>query len=492
MAIGWTPRYTEFYPLENLSKEHFLALGIEAALLLEWRVTSASEAGFIAYTNNGHFSFNAELQVRIEGDNVQLTSSSTGNEMMDWGRNKKTVKKFMDKFHELQPTFSKEHLDVKYEEYEQSFVPEEEDPLKLPPETAKDSFYNFLALFKPVPGYFVTPILINLNLLVFLVMACTGMNIMEPDSAIMLKWGANFKPLTLEGGWWRLITNCFLHWGILHLLLNMYALSYIGLLLEPFLGRTRYITAYLATGVAASLASLWWHDYTISAGASGAIFGMYGVFLALLSTNLIEKETRKALLVSIGIFVGYNLLYGVKGGIDNAAHIGGLVSGLVFGYVFVPGLLKPDSRPLKWGVTVIIAVFTVASTFVAYKTIPQSDMAVYQEQFNQFTKTEALALRFYQLPDSATKEQKLDAIKNGIANYQLNIELVKKMDKALKLPDVVHFQNQKMLEYCQLRIKLFELVGKTISENTDRYKEEIDEYGGKVQAILDEMSGKSK
>jgi rhomboid protease GluP len=137
-------------------------------------------------------------------------------------------------------------------------------------------------------------------------MAITGVNIISPDSESLVQWGANFRPLTLEGQAWRLLTNCFLHIGILHLLLNMYALLYIGVLLEPHLGRLRFAAFYILTCIIASTVSVSWHDLTVSAGASGAIFGMYGVFLALLSTNLIEKSARKALLASIGIFVVFN------------------------------------------------------------------------------------------------------------------------------------------------------------------------------------------
>ena len=79
-------------------------------------------------------------------------------------------------------------------------------------------------------------------------MAINGVNIMLPDNGSLLNWGANFRPMTLDGQWWRLLTNCFLHIGIFHLLMNMYALLYIGVLLEPLLGRTRFLSAYLLTG----------------------------------------------------------------------------------------------------------------------------------------------------------------------------------------------------------------------------------------------------
>ncbi len=72
-----------------------------------------------------------------------------------------------------------------------------------------------------------------------------------------------------------------------------------------------------------------------------AFFGLYGVFIALLMTDLIHKDVRKSLLSSMGIFVVYNLVYGLKGGVDNAAHIGGLVSGLLIGFATYLALRKP-------------------------------------------------------------------------------------------------------------------------------------------------------
>jgi rhomboid protease GluP len=105
------------------------------------------------------------------------------------------------------------------------------------------------------------------------------------------------------------------------------------------------MTAFLATGVASSLTSLWWHDVTISAGASGAIFGLYGVFLALLRTNLLEKSMRGGLFISIFLFVAVNLIGGMKYQVDNAAHIGGLISGIIMGYADVPGLNKTGREP---------------------------------------------------------------------------------------------------------------------------------------------------
>ena len=208
----------------------------------------------------------------------------------------------------------------------------EEEKAYLEEEKKRNSFWSF---FIPRKGFMATPILIDLNILVFIVMIASGVGIMSPSTLSLLKWGADFGPLTLTGDWWRAVTCNFIHIGAFHLLMNMYAFMYVGLLLEDLIGSRRMFMSYLLTGLCSAVFSLYMHGETISAGASGAIFGLYGIFLAFLFFHRIAKEQRKALLTSILIFVGYNLVYGMKAGIDNAAHIGGLLSGFLLGIIYV-------------------------------------------------------------------------------------------------------------------------------------------------------------
>jgi rhomboid protease GluP len=317
-------------------------------------------------------------------------------------------------------------------------------------------------------------------------MVLSGGNLFQPDNDILIKWGANFRPVTLEGEWWRLFTSCFLHIGVFHLLLNMYALLYIGMLLEPRIGSSRFLSAYILTGIAASATSLWWHDLTISAGASGAIFGMYGVFLAMLSTNLIEKSARKALLTSIGIFVFYNLVNGMKGGIDNAAHIGGLVSGLVIGYVFYPSLKKPEATNLKYSLITLLAVFVLTTSFFVYKKLP-NDIGKYDQKMKSFSTMENLALKVYRMPENSSKYAYLTEIKNsGLYFWKENISLLNEVEK-YKLPEAIHERNKKLLKYCELRVKSYELLYKAIDEDSEAYKEEIQNYNSQIEAVLNSL-----
>ncbi|GEM_PF-3776254 len=198
-----------------------------------------------------------------------------------------------------------------------------------------------LKMFLPNKAFRVTQTIVLLNILVYIWMVVSGVDAMDPTVEDLIVWGGNMDILFAEGEYWRLLTSCFIHIGLIHLLMNMYALLYIGVLLEPVIGHKRFLFAYLVTGIISSLVSAFWNTYLVSAGASGAIFGMYGVFLVLLlSHRIIQSDTRKDMLASILIFVGYNLLYGLKGEVDNAGHIGGLLSGLVVGAVYMLSLTK--------------------------------------------------------------------------------------------------------------------------------------------------------
>lgn len=209
-----------------------------------------------------------------------------------------------------------------------------------PFERDEDSLADLLV---PKEGWYITPILLYLNVLVFVVMVFAGLGFVIFRAPDLLVWGGNFRPAVLNGEWWRLLTSTFLHGGILHIVANMYALIFIGLFLEPALGRVKFLAVYLVTGILASCASIWWYEATVSVGASGAIFGLYGVFLALLLRKTFPPSFTKALLVSIVIFIGYNLVMGTGGGIDNAAHIGGLLSGFVIGLALAPIVKKQQA-----------------------------------------------------------------------------------------------------------------------------------------------------
>ena len=187
----------------------------------------------------------------------------------------------------------------------------------------------------------ITPIIIAICVLVFIAMYIWGRG--SEDTITLLMFGANFRPLVQAGEVWRLATSMFLHIGIIHLLVNMYSLLIIGRQLESFLGKWKFLIVYLGSGILGSLLSVVIHS-SISAGASGAIFGLLGSLLYFgYHYRLYLGTVLKSQVIPIIII---NLLIGfMVPGIDNFAHIGGLVGGyLITMAVGIPGKSKKNDR----------------------------------------------------------------------------------------------------------------------------------------------------
>ncbi|GAB4030826.1 rhomboid family intramembrane serine protease [Spirosoma gilvum] len=359
-------------------------------------------------------------------------------------------------------------------------------------EPLQDEKANPLDLLKPAPGYTVTPVLIWLNVGVFLLMAVTGVNILQPAGDALIRWGANYTPLTLDGQPWRLLSSCFLHIGILHLLFNMYALTQIGMVIESVLGSRLFIGVYLMAGLLGSVVSLWWHDIVLGAGASGAIFGLYGVFFALLTTNWLEAETRRSLLRSVLIFMGYNLLFGLQSGIDNAAHIGGLLAGVMFGYAFYFAALHPSRRgsPVLWPMLIPTAIILVVAG-VVYKTT-SNPYAEYDRLMTRFGELEKEAMSIFQLPRNTPASGVAKAInEKGIVAWKQAATVLDEVDK-LELPDKYRDRNKLLRQYSTLRINSFNLIGRSLTDTTHIYDKQIEDIDRRIETVLNQLKKNPK
>ena len=209
---------------------------------------------------------------------------------------------------------------------------------------------------KPV----VTYSLIIINVIIFLLMYIIGNG--SEDSLTLLMFGANYPALVRGGEYFRLITSAFLHIGFLHLIFNNYALYVIGSQLESFLGKFKFLVVYLVSALCGSLMSMLFTD-GISAGASGAIFGLLGSILyfgynyrvylgSVLKSQIIP-------LIVLNLAIGF-----LTPGIDNAAHIGGLLGGL--GITMALGLKYKTTRFEKNNGWIIMLIYVGFLIYMAF------------------------------------------------------------------------------------------------------------------------------
>ncbi len=214
----------------------------------------------------------------------------------------------------------------------------------------------------------VTQAFFGVNVAVFIAMTLAiGPSMLSGPSGLeLVHWGANFGPYTVGGQWWRLLTCVFLHGSLLHIAFNMWCLWDLGRLAESLYGHWTFAGVYLICGVGSSAASILWNQGVLSVGASGAIFGIAGALIAsfYLGEFSLPQAAVSGTLRSVVVFVGYNLFFGaVIGRIDNAAHIGGLVMGLILGAMIAKFAPAHDAVVPRVGVLMVGAVIVAGSVF---------------------------------------------------------------------------------------------------------------------------------
>ncbi|ADV84008.1 rhomboid family intramembrane serine protease [Terriglobus saanensis] len=214
-----------------------------------------------------------------------------------------------------------------------------------------------------------TYLLLGINIAVFLWMGYRGADLRLPSLADLIRFGANNSDLVIvHGQWWRIISAMFVHVGLIHLATNMWCLWNLGLLGEPLLGFFGMISVYLLSGAAGNLLSIAWdviwkQHGQVGAGASGAVFGIAGILIVLLSNKRLSESRGgrpgipwmelRALRKSVIQFAGLNLAIGLASiffdvvRIDNSAHIGGFVCGLAMGVPLLPEMTSGRVKYLE-------------------------------------------------------------------------------------------------------------------------------------------------
>jgi rhomboid protease GluP len=240
-------------------------------------------------------------------------------------------------------------------------------------------------LYASTPQVMVTPAFVGLNILIFIAMIFSGVSFWNPSVRDLIHWGANFGPKTLDGEWWRLLSNFFIHIGLAHLLFNMYVFWTVGLLVERMLGNLGFMVVYLLAGFGGSFASLIWNPVAVSAGASGSIFGIFGALLGLLVRGqlALPSRVRRAISRDAVVFLGYNLVAGAtQPSIDMAAHLGGLACGFLCGLALAHPL-SPEGVQLgnRRGVWLLIGGLLIFS--LAYLGFPR-DAVRFEREMGRF------------------------------------------------------------------------------------------------------------
>lgn len=251
----------------------------------------------------------------------------------------------------------------------------------------------------------ITLLLVIINSLIFTLFAVDNGSMWNFSLGNLLDWGANFSGLTLGKEGWRLFTSLFMHGNMVHLVMNMLALLLFGIPVERMVGRIQFSGYYLLFGVGANLCSLLFNTFTVSVGASGVIFGISGYYfmrVAIRKKNALAAAGVTALSIAVTIVI--NILIGLSFPmVDMAAHVGGLVTGMLCGLTAAVVARRSSSLDLYrnnrntfvlsviiWSILFFVTFFMMSRDRVAYydffKTFVKSEKQASQLQENYFSK----------------------------------------------------------------------------------------------------------
>jgi rhomboid protease GluP len=234
-----------------------------------------------------------------------------------------------------------------------------------------------------------TTLLTGINIAVFAGMILSGgasgmFSQFSPE--LSQQWGANVGPLTLSGEYWRLVTAGFVHANLMHIAFNMWCLWSLGQLCERLFGSWVTFAVYILTGVGGSLLSVGWNPLRGEVGASGAVFGIAGAIISGIKFGNVSVSSiqRRSIFSSLVFFVGFNLFIGFAlPGVDNMCHLGGLISGLIFGAPLATAAAS-GKRSVEW-LTIVIAALALAGigAQVVHARAPQARAALITQSLRE-------------------------------------------------------------------------------------------------------------
>lgn len=436
-----------------------------------------------------------QLKVSEAGISVGFDVFS-GSNVLHRFQNDRIIKgchrQFEDTYRRLAAHYSAEqlaelhqHLTTLYTHTNEN-IPVPEEPL---------TFGQMLKLtLVPKPPMLTTPILLWGLILVWLLSGLLlGVGLVDPTAEDLIDAGGLLRTMVItDGEYWRLITSMFQHAGIMHLLFNSYALLMLGLVLEPAIGSARLFTIFFFSGLMGAATSLAWHSNIVSVGASGAIFGLFGFALVVVLNKRSRAAVPTADINGLVQSIALSLVYGMVGkNIDNAAHLGGLLGGLILGGAFILPFYITSLKKLALPVgSIVIAALTLA--FVFNTTDHQMHL---QELMANHDKNEAKAVNHMKDYDQLPLEKRGKSIEQALSLYKQNaqntlkaLNAAKELDAEARVINILTLLNK----HATLRAEMLEAVQKDpmlVQEETHDLIDKKAKEDEQVEKELIEITG---
>ncbi|MDB5246945.1 MAG: rhomboid family intrarane serine protease [Segetibacter sp.] len=477
--VGWKTEYEKRVPADGMTNWEIFSIAEQACKELEWEYLVVDEKTFTATTPT-HWTLSEEIiTIVVENEQIVFKSQSESLELYEAGRNQKNIEdQLLPAFKRIKLKWKEEDLHSKASALNAEIAGQLKSGNRVASEKMTFGFRDHEMTFT----------LMAVMVLVFIIMAAKGVNIVDPSVADIINWGGNIKFNITGGEWWRLLTANFVHIGVYPLIVNLFGLYFIGLLVESVLGNLKFLIGFLCAGVIANIVSIMWVAEGVTAGASGAIFGLYGILLAFTTTNYINKKFPKLWLVCIAAYLAFNVVIGLHDANDNAANIGGLVAGTAIGYLFYFFHFKRNlARAGGTRISVEVLLITGLLVFLYLRSNARDDSFEFEMAVMKVNQIEVKAMTQMQRLQEKTNEEASKFLRDTALPEWKHFQKEIMKTGSYSLDSKFKHKRKLLNQYAQLRVRQTELIYKAIAEDTGKYEAEINEVSEKIDKIIDQL-----
>ncbi|MEJ7827234.1 MAG: rhomboid family intramembrane serine protease [Segetibacter sp.] len=479
MPFGWKTEYEKILPANGLNNWEVFAIAEQACKNLDWEYLIVDEHTFTATTPTNWTLTEEIITIQPQKEEILFKSKSENIELLEARHNQKNIEE------ELLPVFNRVRKDWSAAQLQSAAAAIQTETLKQITTGNRLDSGKITFGFK---DHEVTFLLIAVKLIVFIVMTVNGVSAKSPAAADILKWGGCLRANVTGGEWWRLITAIFTYTGVVNLLANAAALYFIGLMVEAILGKAKFLIAFLCAGALSSLAGIMWYNEVVIAGASGAVFGLYGVFLAFATTAYINMKFPAVWLLSILAYVIFNVVSRSGTSVYNAVNFGGLISGICIGYLFYFFHFKRNvARAGGSRISVEVLLITSLLIFLFIRS-KRNDTMRFEKAIMKLNQIEVKAMTQMQhLQFTKSNKEAAEVLRDStLPEWQhFQKELIK--TDSYKLNDKFTEKRKLLSKYAQMRVLQTTLLYESIKDSSDRYHNQINSVSDSIDLIIDQL-----
>lgn len=478
MALGWKTTFEKRIPRNGISNWEIFAIAAQACTQLEWEFLVVDEFSFTATTPT-HWTLSQEIiTIKPEGEEIVFKSQGESLELYEAGRNQKNIEEhLLPAFIGLRDKMGADKIGNAAE----SLKKETLSQLQTGRVSGEKITFG-------IKDHEVTFFLILANIVLYFIMIYRGVDVYNPLPKDITLWGGNVKEFVAAGEWWRLVTNLFVHVGVQFLMVSLIGLYFIGIMVETVLGKVKFLIGYLTTGALASLASIYFAANGVTAGASGAIAGLYGILIAFATTGYVNKKFNKIWFLGVMAYLVFAIWFGVNNGIDNTSNLGGLIAGIIIGYLFYLFHFRKNLAR-SGGIRISIEVVLITALLIfLYIRSGKDDSLRFEKAVMKLNQIELKAMtQMQKLQDAEDNEAAAKTLKEEALPLWKNFQ--KEIDKTdvYRLDDKFNQKRKLLHDYAQMRIKQTNLIYKSISEDTDKYNAEIEKVSVEIEQLIDKL-----